>query len=449
MTGVTGTVYDSVAGKPLSGALVQMALGHATGHAYNATSDSTGLYRLEGLPPGRYTATFFHPVLDSLGLQPMTSTVDVRAGAITHRDFAVPSPRTIWTAACHSSSRNDSTALLLGSVRDASTDAPEGGSVVAVMWYQLVISGGKLYSRPQQRATRATESGQYAVCGVPTGISVGVRAQHGAAASGVVQITLPARGILRQDLHVGLADSTVVIAADSAKGIPNETIEQRGTARLVGTVRRTGGQPLHGAQLSILGTTQRAVTDERGSFEITGLAPGTFTLEARFLGFAPKDVAVDLVAHRTRYVAVVMDQPVVALQAVTIYGHPTARDPNGFYERVKSGMGRYFTRQDIERRNPFRLSDMFTAMAGVSVYQVGAFGHRVVMGGGAHGNCVPTVYVDGVRLAMAGEGDIDSILPTYEVAGIEVYRNDLEAPPQYRASSGCGSIVIWTTLALP
>ncbi|HET7563527.1 MAG TPA: Plug domain-containing protein, partial [Gemmatimonadaceae bacterium] len=114
-----------------------------------------------------------------------------------------------------------------------------------------------------------------------------------------------------------------------------------------------------------------------------------------------------------------------------------------------SGMGRYFTRQDIERRSPIQISDMFTAMAGVSVYQVGAFGHRVVMGGGVHGNCVPTFYVDGVRLAMASDGDIDSLLPAYEVAGIEVYRNDLEAPAEYRGSSGCGSIVIWTTGAMP
>src|SRR6185436_19214408 len=63
---VSGTVTDSLTGKRLAGALVQVA--DSATRAHSAYTDSTGTYRIEGVSPGKHIAGFFHPALPSLGI---------------------------------------------------------------------------------------------------------------------------------------------------------------------------------------------------------------------------------------------------------------------------------------------------------------------------------------------------------------------------------------------
>src|SRR5689334_16368869 len=74
---VTGVVFDSVAQTPLSGAVIQMGAEAGDKKVHTATTDSTGAYRIDGVPSGSYLITFFHPALDALGLQPLVRRVAV------------------------------------------------------------------------------------------------------------------------------------------------------------------------------------------------------------------------------------------------------------------------------------------------------------------------------------------------------------------------------------
>ena len=64
---VIGTVTDSVNHHPLAGAMIQLANDSAK-IVKSATSDSLGGFRIDSLAPGSYIIGFFHPTLDSLGL---------------------------------------------------------------------------------------------------------------------------------------------------------------------------------------------------------------------------------------------------------------------------------------------------------------------------------------------------------------------------------------------
>jgi hypothetical protein len=74
---VHGIVIDSVAGAPLSGATVQVAVVGAAGAPRTATTDVNGFYRVAGLTPGQYVVGFYHEALTALGLDAPMRVVDL------------------------------------------------------------------------------------------------------------------------------------------------------------------------------------------------------------------------------------------------------------------------------------------------------------------------------------------------------------------------------------
>src|SRR4051812_12085996 len=77
---VQGIVYDSIGGAPLAGAVVQIALAEDRTHVQSATADSAGRFRVNDLRAGAYFIGFFHPMLDSLGLDTPVRRVSVSSG---------------------------------------------------------------------------------------------------------------------------------------------------------------------------------------------------------------------------------------------------------------------------------------------------------------------------------------------------------------------------------
>jgi len=131
------------------------------------------------------------------------------------------------------------------------------------------------------------------------------------------------------------------------------------------------------------------------------------------------------------------------LDTVRITASPFhGRDINAFYQRRRSGIGRYLTSDDIAKRGAIVASDIFRSVPGLRLDRGGLGGDTIWMRG-AFGLCVPDVYINGAVMQL-GPDDIDSVVQPKEIAGIEIYSGE-NVPPQFqRGLSGCGSIVIWT-----
>ncbi|HET7563525.1 MAG TPA: carboxypeptidase regulatory-like domain-containing protein [Gemmatimonadaceae bacterium] len=445
---VTGMIYDSVARAPLAGAVVQMRMESGSPRVYSVTTDSSGTFRIPDVTRGSYFATFFHPVLESLGIMPIVWRTAV-TDSVTRVTYAVPSAATVWAATCGATSTVDSTGLIIGHVHDADSGLPLGGSVVSASWRELVIDHHGVRTEQRQIAATANDAGVYALCGVPADVNVLVRAEHDTASSGVVEIASPFRGLVMRDFGIASSAATTVVATDSdgsAARSGDGTLVRRGTASISGIVRAPGGDPLDDVELAIPGSDARATTDRSGRFTLADLAPGTFTLEARHVGFAPARVIVDLKSHDTTTVTVRLDKQVAVLNTVHVYGRrvPSRTSLTGFLERRQRGFGHFITKQDIENQHAFYLSDLLRRVPGVQVVPNQGFGHTVMMrGGGGFGSCQPVVYMDGVRVFADAIGDIDWLVDVQDVTGVEVYTGPEEAPPQYQGD-GCGSMVIWT-----
>lgn len=217
------------------------------------------------------------------------------------------------------------------------------------------------------------------------------------------------------------------------------------------------------------GVVQRsAVTDSTGSVVLRAPFVGMFSLRLRRIGWhlvhepevmlAAGAVAdLDLVA---REIAVELDPIAITVDGVEMFVPPRLR---GFYRRRARGRGWFLTAEDLETRNPMRITHALSMIPGVRLYTVdgshmtvrmntamGMFGSNASPAGGNKiPGCPPLLYLDGTPI-----GGIDDMLDTivfpHEVAGIEVYRRASELPAEFSGSrSGCGVIVIWTKRGPP
>jgi hypothetical protein len=230
-------------------------------------------------------------------------------------------------------------------------------------------------------------------------------------------------------------------------------------AEISGTVADViTNEPAAGVVVSVNDQTA-AVTDLEGTFWIpVSLRLGINRLNLRRIGYRPLDAVVWIARDSSEFDLDVKLEPLpVELEEVVVEGDRTIYDFSGrlrdFNRRRRSGLGRYFTRQDIERRRPYNVSDLLARVPSVSVIPT-VSGNNIVRMRGWRGLCKPALYIDGIKLFDSpldlGDGmswleDIDQLVMPDEIAGIEVYRGPAQTPVEFGMfEADCGVIVIWT-----
>ena len=441
---VSGTVYDSIARRRISGATVQLvgADNPTKSRPFSAVSDSSGRFSIGGVPAGRYLAGFFHAALDTLGLEISARVVHVGAGA-QRVELATPSPRTVVRSVCPTTN-TDSSGLFLGVVRKTEDEGPIARATVVVEWSEFILDGVQMYERPRQSRVEADQNGWFAFCGLPGDVELHARAMSGADSSGYVEVEVPPAALRHQTFLAGGA-SHVALPAEDTVLAPGRRVSARrtvvsGGARLTGTVVDPAGKPVANAHALLWGTDVDVQTSERGAFVLDSLPGGTHTLEIRVIGYIPVMRVVQLAASRPATIEVTLDKAAVILATETVRGKLVySRGLAEFDRRRRSGFGRYMSPADIERRPNARLSSLLQGMLGV--YVRGSSGSStVMMRGDMSGDCTPSLYVDGNR----GFSEDFDYLFSDEIAGIEVYSRESQRPAGYIDSNHCGAILVWT-----
>jgi len=415
---VRGMVYDSIARAPLPGAVVQMMDPEHPGRLQSAAADAKGRFAFTGVVPGRYLIGFQHLRLDSLALETPTRVVDVRAGETSKVDLAIPSPASINAAVCGATGVADSTGLVIGLLRDATTDEVLTTGTVQVAWQDLVLERGQFVPENQFLSAVIQPTGWYALCQVPADLDVLGRAFRGRDSTGYAVLRVGSGGLVRRDFVIG------------------------GVTRVHGNVRSERGVPLASARVAVAGTERGTYTDSGGAFNLSDIAAGTQTIELRALGYVPETRELTLKANADTALDVTLTSFKTVLDTIHVVSTRLYnRDSNGFERRRKMGFGSYFDDATIMRRRPY---DMYSLLYGIPSMQVVSRGFdRSVLMRGPTGMCAPNLFVDGMRMSSDLAGQLDMLVRPEEVAAMEVYRPG-SVPAEFFTFDSCGAIVIWT-----
>jgi hypothetical protein len=436
---VTGVVFDSLTMRGLSGATVQLVTVGGQAASRSTRSDAAGLFAFADVPVGSYLLGFFHPKLDSLGLTSETKRLDLRVDEPLQTRLTIPSGKTIAKNVCGASFVTEEFGLMLGFVRGVGNAMPRPEAKVSVKWAEVVIDNGSIRRVISSVDATSNATGQFAICGVPVGSSVLVQAAVAADSSGQFEVVVPANSFLSRDVFVGPINRLRVRSLDS---LPDAEL-LRGTGRIRGKVMGANKRPVRDARVTVWGTGIQTTSNPDGEFSLAGLPGGTHTLEVRAIGFSPTQVPIDIMSGQSETADVELSAIAVTLDTVRVTAQRAyaSRRLLELERRQRSGMGHILDAKEINKRNPWVLTDLLRSMPGIRMTP-GRFSSHVVRmrHPKGFGFCTPEFIVDNVRVMVDEDFPIDNLIPMDDINAVEVYTNMV--PGEYFNHNDCGVIAI-------
>ncbi len=412
---------------------------------------------------------FEHPAIPDLPDSLTAATVNVQANWTAEASLAAPGPERMRRMVCG----DETGGLVAGRVLSMEGDEPVPAARVWFDWSESEAAppgGGAVRAAMTEASHRATmesdSAGRFLACGVALDRDVVVEAA-GAADTVVLSAERPVATLaLRTD-----PDAAARLAARGGEG---------GGTELVGSVRAAGsGEPLTGARIELIDAERTITTGEEGRFRVSDLPAGENRIVVEHLGYRTDTVAVVLDEAATTLVELTAPAEPVELAGLEVSVERTVRDGRlrGFYRRMEAGLGRFASKEDVQqhgvigslRRLPniqvrpcywITAPDTAGGIPGQALPTAGCYqllSANRGYGFGTRGErqtgqqCVPVIYLDGIRIGGGGDGPSDSALEVIlslspdEIEGIEIHEPGT-APPRFGGTgSGCGVMLVWTS----
>ena len=230
-------------------------------------------------------------------------------------------------------------------------------------------------------------------------------------------------------------------------------------------------EPLVGAEVSIDALKLRALSVDRGAFRIGNIAPGTYIVSIRVIGYQPLSTRLHFADGDSLERDFLLLRSPVAIAGVRVTGTSSStRNPKlaQMERRRAMGIGHFITPERLDSFPDTRLSVHLQTLPGLSIahgngstatWAVGTRGSGSIIktpaissydrARGAKSVCYSAVYLDGIVVYGGKQGetlfDIDQ-LDTRTVAAVEYYASEAQMPPELNmtTSGTCGVLVIWT-----
>ncbi|MEP6492732.1 MAG: carboxypeptidase-like regulatory domain-containing protein [bacterium] len=430
-----GFVIDSIHGGPLVNASVMIE-----GTTRVGMTTAEGRYRVDSIPPGSHRVVIVHPLLDTIGIQMRTPAYPFAAGKAHDLDLYIPSGEKLASQLCNPAQRQRGPAVMIGFVRDPDTQKPATGAKVSLVFITTDPIGRKM--PPTVREPVVDSTGFYRICGLPGDMSGKVQVFRNGVSSGEVPIAVT-------DGFLALRAFSIVAQHQSVTEVKNDsgkvTRIAKGAARVTGKVVDKTGQPLAGARVALQGGGTVTISRANGDFTLDSLPSGTQAIQARKLGYAAAEKAVELSAADVTRTTITMEDFVPTLATMRVEAaQDKALSDLGYLQRKQMGMGTFLDGNQVNHES-MNFSDVMRTVAGLKVSPTGDGRTYVITDSrNSQGGCV-TYYVDGAPWQTMSPGDIDSFVRPNEVVAVEVYHGS-QAPPQFTApgQSSCAVIVVWT-----
>ncbi len=227
---------------------------------------------------------------------------------------------------------------------------------------------------------------------------------------------------------------------------------------LSGVVTNPNGVAIAGAELLIVNSELKVMSNDSGVYEFFAVPVGRIRLIARRIGFEPEEARVTLNEGMHKQVDFELTGVPELLDSVMVREAGGNGRMADFWSRRMLGVGAFITRAEIERRRPQHPSDLLRTVVGVKVTMGDAgldkptisMGRNTLLsrsgrqtGTSLANDCKVSYYVDGsyVPPGTFHMDDMSALL----LEAIEIYRGPAETPARLRQrDTACGVIVIWT-----
>lgn len=439
---VSGVVRDSASGRALPNARVG-----AMGTAVQTTSDEEGKFSLNGLLPGDYTVQVRTASLDSVRTMATFPVTVSDAGPPTSFNFKVANATTIVALLCPVSDTKTAATrgLMVGQILGDSLTLREGARVV-IEWPTAAEATG--VGATTWVSLRADEQGGFRMCGLPTDKTFTVRASTTGASSASVDVPISAAS------RFAAAELTLD-RNRAASAVFTGVVVSDSMSRVVGE-----------AEVSIPSLNRTARTNSDGRFRISDIPPGEHRIIVRKLGLTPVDVSLSFGVHEIVDRRVVLGKVSILDSVIVIADRP---DPamREFEENRKIGIGRFITREELERQKAARLTALLTTMNGIRFARLynrlyATAGRRAATGGSdrcyffdgqdsivncqSTPECFMQVWIDNHPLFRGQNSETVPDLSHYspqEFEAIEIYSSGAETPSRYMGTgTQCGVIIL-------
>ncbi|MDB4905985.1 MAG: TonB-dependent receptor plug [Gemmatimonadetes bacterium] len=224
---------------------------------------------------------------------------------------------------------------------------------------------------------------------------------------------------------------------------------QAQVARVEGRVVDSASVPISGAVIQLAGSNRVTRSDTTGFFKLADVHAGSYSLLVAKLGMRPEKRDLRL-SDGGIWRSIITMQPMSAVMLATSVTRAQRFKPpeydsitkfDEFFWRKHVGMGKYFTRKDIEARNTFRMIEVLQDVPGISVAGPNVIGrYNLRIQRCTDGRRI-AFYLDGVRVYNDAT-DFFSLFNVRDVEAMEVYRGVSEIPAEF-ASQACAAIVVW------
>jgi hypothetical protein len=450
---IMGSVYDSVAHRPLSGAHVHLAdLGR------EVITDSAGHFQFDSVGPGMHAVWADHAALDSMGLYSLGARVDATPQVTSQVALAVPSFASLWSRAC-TVAATSSDGFVFGTVHADGADSAsfaKNPAAVSIAWRTDSAGGRRAVGEPELHVS--TDSlGNYAVCGVTASATLTLSASR-AGGAGILPVTfkLGAARMARRDISLRPASALATAISDAALGKDGANAHR---LRVV----RPDGSPIPYANVSVNGGMP-LITDARGDVALGADKMRSITTAVRRIGFQPWFGTVDFPDTLSR-VTITLTPVGQRLGEVRITANASPISPfvRGFYDRWamrQKGLltATFIGPEELEFRHPDNITNVLRGLLGVRMKPVGGLGDlfQVLFSAETDLNCPMAVVLDGKQIyptdlvSKTGPPPITVVyinrnIVASQIMGIEVYARGGNMPIELQVNdTRCGVVAFWT-----
>jgi iron complex outermembrane recepter protein len=230
-------------------------------------------------------------------------------------------------------------------------------------------------------------------------------------------------------------------------------LQAQATGTIAGRVLAQAGGSLPRAQVAIVGTNQAAYADDAGRYVFSNVRPGTYTLQARYLGYAAAEAEVTVQPGAAVTQNIRLSPVAIALEAVVVTvgsrAQHTAADelavPVDVFSRTElqatAQTEMAVVLQELAPSVNFPRPQISDITSGVRPFQIRGLSpdHSLVLVNGQRRHSTAVVHVFGAANMNSGSSGVDmNAIPSAAIGAMEILRDGAAA--QYGSDAIAGVV---------